>query len=158
MSVIKLNGIISFHGLPQWLRGKESAYNVGAAGNMGSIPGLEDLLEDSAATHSNILAWKRKATVPRAAKGRTRLKRFTCLGTSFHAQGATHSTCSQCLLNLILNWLRGTIACENKVILEMGLLWISELLRYQLSAGDMWYSSHIHTYGSIMKCTGLIVD
>ena len=28
-------------GLPQWLSGKESACNSGAAGNMGSIPGLE---------------------------------------------------------------------------------------------------------------------
>ena len=26
--------------LPQWLSGKESAYNAGAAGDMGSIPGL----------------------------------------------------------------------------------------------------------------------
>jgi len=28
--------------LPQWLSGKESAYNAGAAGDMGSIPGLGD--------------------------------------------------------------------------------------------------------------------
>ena len=41
--------------------------------------GWEDLLEESAATHSNILAWKSKATVHRIAKGQTWLKRFTCL-------------------------------------------------------------------------------
>ena len=27
-------------GLPQWLNGKESTYNVGAAGDVGSIPGF----------------------------------------------------------------------------------------------------------------------
>ena len=35
--------------------GKVSAYK---AGDMGSIPGREDLLEKEMATHSNILAWK----------------------------------------------------------------------------------------------------
>ena len=34
---------------------KESAYN---AGDQGSIPGLEDPLEESMATHSSILAWR----------------------------------------------------------------------------------------------------
>ena len=29
-----------WHGLPRWLSGKESAYNAGATGDMGSIPGL----------------------------------------------------------------------------------------------------------------------
>ena len=35
--------------------GKESACN---AGDMGSIPGSEDLLEEGMATHSSILAWQ----------------------------------------------------------------------------------------------------
>ena len=30
-------------GLPQWLSGKESAYNEGATGNMGSIPGVRKI-------------------------------------------------------------------------------------------------------------------
>ena len=35
--------------------GKASAYN---AGDLGSIPGLEDLLEKEMGTHSSTLAWK----------------------------------------------------------------------------------------------------
>ena len=35
--------------------GKESACNVG---DMGSIPGLEDPLEEGMATHSSILTWR----------------------------------------------------------------------------------------------------
>ena len=46
-------------GLPQWLRGKESACN---AGDEGDIPrqslGQEDSLEEEMATRSSILAWK----------------------------------------------------------------------------------------------------
>ena len=34
---------------------KESAYN---AGDPGSIPGLEDPLEEEMATHSSIIAWR----------------------------------------------------------------------------------------------------
>ena len=40
--------------LPRWLRGKESACN---AGEVDSVPGLEDPLEKKMATHSTILAW-----------------------------------------------------------------------------------------------------
>ena len=32
-------------GLPQWLSNKESAYKLGATGDAGLIPGLEDPLE-----------------------------------------------------------------------------------------------------------------
>ena len=42
-------------GMPRWLRGKESACN---AGDAGSIPGLEDLLEEGMATYCSILAWE----------------------------------------------------------------------------------------------------
>ena len=35
--------------------GKESACNVG---DLGSVPGLEDPLEEGMATHSGILAWR----------------------------------------------------------------------------------------------------
>ena len=42
-------------GLPRWLRGKESACNVG---DLGLIPGLERSLEKEKATHSSILAWR----------------------------------------------------------------------------------------------------
>ena len=48
------NGIyIYISGFPQWLSSKESAYSAGASGDMGSIPGLEEM-----ATHSSILAWR----------------------------------------------------------------------------------------------------
>ena len=42
-------------GLPWWLSGKESACN---AGDVGSIPGLEDPLEEGMVTHLSILAWR----------------------------------------------------------------------------------------------------
>ena len=42
-------------GLPWWLSGKESDCN---AGDLGSIPGLEDSLEVGTATHSSTLAWR----------------------------------------------------------------------------------------------------
>ena len=42
-------------GLPWWLSGKESACN---AGHASSIPGCEDPLQESMATHSSILAGK----------------------------------------------------------------------------------------------------
>ena len=42
-------------GLPWWLSGKEPACNVG---DLGSIPGLEDLLEEGMATHSSTLSWR----------------------------------------------------------------------------------------------------
>ena len=58
-----------------WLSSKESSCNVGDAGDMGSIPGLEDPLEKEMATRSSILAWEnlmdrgpRQATVHRIAK------------------------------------------------------------------------------------------
>ena len=38
--------------------GKESTCNAGDAGDSGSIPGLEDSLEEGIATHSSILAWR----------------------------------------------------------------------------------------------------
>ena len=42
-------------GLLRWLNGKESSCQTG---DMGSIPGLKDLLEKDMATHSSILAWE----------------------------------------------------------------------------------------------------
>ena len=42
-------------GLPWWLSGKESAFNVG---DLGSIPGLGRSLEEGMATHSGIRAWR----------------------------------------------------------------------------------------------------
>ena len=41
--------------LTGWLNGKESPYNVG---DVGSIPGLEDALEEEMAIRSNILSRK----------------------------------------------------------------------------------------------------
>ena len=41
-----------------WLSGKESSCNSGVSGDVGSIPGLEDPLEEGMATHSSILAWR----------------------------------------------------------------------------------------------------
>ena len=42
-------------GLPRWYSGKESACNVGEPG---SIPGLENSLEEKMSTQSSILAWE----------------------------------------------------------------------------------------------------
>ena len=44
-----------FLGFPSGSAGKESACNVG---DLGLIPGLEDPMEESMATHSSILAWR----------------------------------------------------------------------------------------------------
>ena len=48
----------SILGLPWWLSGKGPACNEGDAGDMGSIPGWEDPLEEEMATYSSILAWR----------------------------------------------------------------------------------------------------
>jgi len=42
-------------GFPGGSDGKESTRNVG---NLGSIPGSEDPLEEGMATHSSVLAWR----------------------------------------------------------------------------------------------------
>ena len=42
-------------GFPAGSDGKEAAFN---AGDLSSIPGLEDPLEKAMATHSSILAWR----------------------------------------------------------------------------------------------------
>ena len=42
-------------GLPWWLSGKESTCS---AGDLGSIPALEDPLEKGMTTHSSIMAWR----------------------------------------------------------------------------------------------------
>ena len=44
-------------GLPRRPGGKESACNAGDAGDLGSIPGQDDPLEEEMATHSSTLAW-----------------------------------------------------------------------------------------------------
>ena len=43
-------------GPPQWLSGKASSCNAGAAGGVGWIPGMEDPLEEGMAAHSSTLA------------------------------------------------------------------------------------------------------
>ena len=45
-------------GLPQWLRGKESACNAGYREIQVRSLGWEYPLEKSVATHSSVLAWK----------------------------------------------------------------------------------------------------
>ena len=64
-------------GFPSGSDGKESACN---AGDMGSIPGLEDPLEEGMATHFSVLAWRIpmdrrawQATVHGVAKSWTQL-------------------------------------------------------------------------------------
>ena len=66
-----------FLGFPGGSDGKESAYNEG---DLGSILGLEDPLEEGIANHSSILAWRIpmdrgawRAAVCEVAKSRTRL-------------------------------------------------------------------------------------
>ena len=43
--------------MSQWLRGKQSACDAGAAGDAGLILGWEDPLEEGMTPHSSILAW-----------------------------------------------------------------------------------------------------
>ena len=50
-------------GLPLWLSSKESTF-AGEAGDVGSVPGWEDPLEEDMATHSSIPAWR----IPRKEK------------------------------------------------------------------------------------------
>ena len=45
-------------GLPCWLRGEKSACIAEDTGDVGSIPGWEEPLEEEMATHSSILARK----------------------------------------------------------------------------------------------------
>ena len=45
-------------GLPRGHSSKESAYSAGDTGDMGSVLGREDPLEEGMATHSSVLAWK----------------------------------------------------------------------------------------------------
>ena len=45
-------------GFAQWLSGKESACNAGAAGDEGSIPRSGRSPEEERATHSMIAAWR----------------------------------------------------------------------------------------------------
>ena len=45
-------------GLPQWLSGKESTYNVEAAVEVGLISESGRSLVEGRATHSSILAWR----------------------------------------------------------------------------------------------------
>ena len=44
--------------LLQWPSGKESAYDAGDIGDVSSIPGWQDPLEEGMTTHSSILTWK----------------------------------------------------------------------------------------------------
>ena len=54
--------VLSLFRLPLWLRGRKnemkSAYNAGATGDVGLIPGWGISLEEDMATHSGILAWR----------------------------------------------------------------------------------------------------
>ena len=70
-----------FLGFPGGSDGKESACNVG---DLGSIPGWDDPLEEGMATHSSLLAWRipmdrgaGRATVHGITKSRTQLKQLS---------------------------------------------------------------------------------
>ena len=66
-------------GLPWGLSGEESAGNVG---DLGSITGSGDALEESMATHSSILAWKISWTEKLGGLRPMGLQRVKCsLGT-----------------------------------------------------------------------------
>ena len=47
-----------FSGFPGGLSGKEPLAKAGDVRDVGSIPGQEDTLDESMATHSSILAWR----------------------------------------------------------------------------------------------------
>ena len=68
-----------FLDVPCGSAGKESAHN---AGNLGSIPGLEDPLEKGKATHSSVLAWRIQTGVQ--SLGSQRVNRTERLSHSFH--------------------------------------------------------------------------
>ena len=69
----------TLRGLPWWFSGKESTCN---AGDPGSVPGLEDFLEESMATQASILAGESHGQKPGdlrsmgSQKSRTLLKQF----------------------------------------------------------------------------------
>ena len=92
------------HGLPQRLKGKESACNAGDAGDKGSTPGsgipsgggLGNLLQYSCLeNHTERGAWL--ATVHRVAKSQTRLKQHTCARARMHKHTHTHTYTHICL-------------------------------------------------------------
>ena len=56
-------------GLLQWVSGNESASNAGVPGDTASILGLEDILEESMATHSSILDWESHGQKSMAVQG-----------------------------------------------------------------------------------------
>ena len=51
-------GLSCDRGLPRWLSEKESSCIAGVTGDEGSIPGLENCLEEGMATHAGIPAWR----------------------------------------------------------------------------------------------------
>ena len=57
LSIIYQSPII-YLGFPGGSVGKESACNAGGTGDMGSILGLEDPLEEGMASHSSFIAWR----------------------------------------------------------------------------------------------------
>ena len=69
---------IAIHDLGQFFRIKDTEKNkIIFSGDLGSIAGLEDLLEKGTATHSSILAWKILwTTVHGVTKSWTQLSNF----------------------------------------------------------------------------------
>ena len=81
-----LDPVIPQTGLPQWLRGKESAWNAGYSGGSGLIPRLDDPLEEGMATCSSVLAWRIPRTEePGWPQSQTWLKRLITQHT-FHIE------------------------------------------------------------------------
>ena len=50
--------LLSHHWFPWWLSGKKSTCKAENAGDVGSILGWEDPLEEYMVTHSSILSWR----------------------------------------------------------------------------------------------------
>ena len=92
-------------GLPGRLRGKDSACD---AGDVDSIPGLEDPLEEGMATHFSVLAWRIPWTeepaglqsIHRVSKSWTWLKWFNMQACSPTGQLLRTQTSLQAVLNL----------------------------------------------------------
>ena len=96
------------YGLPQWLRGKESACNAGDTGDLGLIPGSE---RSPGAGNGNPLqysclenpmdrgAWR--AILHRVAKSWTRLKWL-----SVHARMYTHTWTCVCASMCVVFWVK----------------------------------------------------
>ena len=118
-------------GFPGSSDGKASAYN---AGDLGSIPGLEDPLEKEMATLSSILAWKIPWTEDHGglqsmgSQSQTRLSDFTSL--SCVLSFVSFPVCFKC--QMTVEWSALNSLAASPVVLRGSVLMILSVGRCQL--------------------------